>query len=377
MVTTFGGPVLERMEVWAHEVGQRRRGVGARRAVTDWFDRPLLDLDAVDLDDAPRVDYLLCQRFRYEYDGPAFDVRQRLVAVPRTRHGALHRRAHHVDVTVSERPRGPDGAASTAAATRSSTSRVAEVRRAVEFTVAALVHGDGPLGDTCAAGGRRCATRPPAGRPRSPSRRRAADAGRGAARRDGRRCGVRRGGLRGVQAGIGYGFGGDLGHDHGGGGVGHWSRGVPGLRPRDARGLPRRRRPGPLRLRAPARPARRQPRLGRGARPRRRPRPGARLDPSNGCRAGPRHLPVAVGRDYADVAPTSGRYSGGANGRLTWTKHAGVTAVAEELFANCASAEPLAQIIRVFECRRVRGVRRPHLTHCDGLTTRRGGGRLG
>ena len=58
------------------------------------------------------------------------------------------------------------------------------------------------------------------------------------------------------------------------------------------------------------------------------------LDPSNGCRAGPRHLPVAVGRDYLDVAPTSGRYSGGATGRLTCSKHAGVTAVGEELFAE-------------------------------------------
>ena len=41
------------------------------------------------------------------------------------------------------------------------------------------------------------------------------------------------------------------------------------------------------------------------------------VDPTNGCRAGRRHLPVAVGRDYADVAPTSGVYSGTARGRLT------------------------------------------------------------
>jgi transglutaminase-like putative cysteine protease len=55
------------------------------------------------------------------------------------------------------------------------------------------------------------------------------------------------------------------------------------------------------------------------------------VDPSNGCVPGPRHLPVAVGRDYVDVAPVSGRYAGTAVGHLTATKHAGVTAVAVPL----------------------------------------------
>jgi transglutaminase-like putative cysteine protease len=57
--------------------------------------------------------------------------------------------------------------------------------------------------------------------------------------------------------------------------------------------------------------------------------PGARalaFDPTNGCRVGGRHLPVAVGRDYADVAPTSGVYTGSARGHLSWTKRAGITA---------------------------------------------------
>jgi transglutaminase-like putative cysteine protease len=52
------------------------------------------------------------------------------------------------------------------------------------------------------------------------------------------------------------------------------------------------------------------------------------FDPSNGSRAGPRPLPVAVGRDYADVAPTSGWYRGRARGALTCEKRAGVSAVA-------------------------------------------------
>jgi transglutaminase-like putative cysteine protease len=51
------------------------------------------------------------------------------------------------------------------------------------------------------------------------------------------------------------------------------------------------------------------------------------LDPTNGCLAGPRHLPVAVGRDYTDVAPTSGVYGGTARGQLTCTKRVGVAAV--------------------------------------------------
>jgi transglutaminase-like putative cysteine protease len=45
------------------------------------------------------------------------------------------------------------------------------------------------------------------------------------------------------------------------------------------------------------------------------------LDPCNGCRAGVDYLTVATGRDYADVAPTSGTYLGSARGTLTATKH--------------------------------------------------------
>lgn len=36
--------------------------------------------------------------------------------------------------------------------------------------------------------------------------------------------------------------------------------------------------------------------------------------------------PLATGRDYRYVAPTSGTYSGDARGRLTATKHVGITA---------------------------------------------------
>ncbi len=44
------------------------------------------------------------------------------------------------------------------------------------------------------------------------------------------------------------------------------------------------------------------------------------FDPTNDRRTGLRYLTVAVGRDYADVAPTSGTFSGPAAGRLTTSK---------------------------------------------------------
>ncbi len=44
------------------------------------------------------------------------------------------------------------------------------------------------------------------------------------------------------------------------------------------------------------------------------------FDPTNDRRAGWTYLTVAVGRDYADVAPTHGSYCGPAGGRLSTTK---------------------------------------------------------
>jgi transglutaminase-like putative cysteine protease len=48
------------------------------------------------------------------------------------------------------------------------------------------------------------------------------------------------------------------------------------------------------------------------------------LDPTHARRTRLDYLTVAVGRDYADVSPTSGTYSGPALGRLAATKHADV-----------------------------------------------------
>jgi transglutaminase-like putative cysteine protease len=44
------------------------------------------------------------------------------------------------------------------------------------------------------------------------------------------------------------------------------------------------------------------------------------FDPCHGRRTGAGYLTVATGRDYADVPPTSGRYSGSSAGRLTTTR---------------------------------------------------------
>jgi transglutaminase-like putative cysteine protease len=44
------------------------------------------------------------------------------------------------------------------------------------------------------------------------------------------------------------------------------------------------------------------------------------FDPTHDRRAGPGYLTVAVGRDYADVAPTSGTFEGGQAGTLTASK---------------------------------------------------------
>jgi transglutaminase-like putative cysteine protease len=52
------------------------------------------------------------------------------------------------------------------------------------------------------------------------------------------------------------------------------------------------------------------------------------FDPCNGVAASSRYLTVAVGRDYRDVAPTSGSYIGTTRGHLTTTRRAVVLAAA-------------------------------------------------
>ena len=51
------------------------------------------------------------------------------------------------------------------------------------------------------------------------------------------------------------------------------------------------------------------------------------FDPTNNRHPGLSYVTVAVGRDYRDVAPTSGSYQASFSGKLTATKQAGLTAV--------------------------------------------------
>jgi len=72
------------------------------RSAKSHLDRPLVDLHGLDLDNAEAVTYVLRQSFRYDYDGPAADLRHRLVAVPRALHGSLRRRVCTVRVSTTE-----------------------------------------------------------------------------------------------------------------------------------------------------------------------------------------------------------------------------------------------------------------------------------
>lgn len=295
--------------------------------MTSWLSEPLLDLAGVDLD-AGSVTYLLHQVFRYEYDAPAYEVHQRLVALPRTRHGALHRREHHVAVSDPGGPArivphtAPDPAGNLVVSVD-----LPVVPSWVEFTLAALVERVGPVADVLEPADVLTDLRnllPTRLTSPSPAlwdlteRLRADhpdDAAFGAALNDWLRAeltfafdatsvfttaaeayALRRGVCQDYAhimitvcraAGIPARY--VSGHLLGERGGSHaWVEVLV---------------PDPAGARALA------------------------FDPTNGVRASGRHLPVAVGRDYAEVAPTSGVYSGPAEGLLTWTKRAGVTAV--------------------------------------------------
>jgi transglutaminase-like putative cysteine protease len=105
---------------------------------------PVLDHNTVDLATAASISYVLEQSFRYEYDGPVQALRQRLIVVPPARHGDQHLRAHRLEVagaTARRRVRR-DAYGNTVAWLRA--DRVAD---AIEFRFAALVErirGEGP-----------------------------------------------------------------------------------------------------------------------------------------------------------------------------------------------------------------------------------------
>ena len=284
---------------------------------------PLLDHRGLDLESADRITYRLEQGFRYDYEAPVESVRQRLVVVPPARHGDLHRRAHRVDVT---------GAAAHCRTRRDAAGNTivrvhaARVECGVEFHVTAIVErvrGDGPPTLPAAA-----LTDPRLLRPTrltAPDdrlRALAAILARGAGGLDlaERICAE-------VHTALPYEYGVTTVHTTaaqalaGGRGVcqdtAHLMLALCHLV-----GLPARYVSGHL--------------LGQGGThawvevvvPSRGAAVAVPFDPCHGRRADTGYVTVATGRDYADVAPTSGTYLGAAGGRLTTTRQVGVIAVA-------------------------------------------------
>lgn len=288
------------------------------------LDRPLLDAGELDLDAAQRVTYVLRQRLRYDYDDPAYHLDHRLVVVPRARHGSLRRRLHSVEVSVADARvcdrRDANGNLVVQV-------RVDVVPASIEFTVAAVVERTGPRVDAVlplsALSDQRLLRPTRLTIADEAIRDLAADA-RAACADDlefAERCCAQ------VRAAITYEFG-VTSHSTtaaealaGGRGVcqDHAHLALAVCR---AAGVPARYISGHL-LGDSGTHAWIEVVVADGDRAR-----AVAFDPCNGCRAGSRHLPVAAGRDYADVAPTSGRFAGAGPGRLTADKQLGVTAAA-------------------------------------------------
>lgn len=282
----------------------------------------VLDHDELDLESADRVTYRLRQSFRYDYDAPVTAVRQRLVVVPPARHGDLYRRSHRVDVTgaASNRVVQRDAAGNTVVRIHAP-----RVESSVEFSVSAIierVRGDGPPVVSSSL-----LTDP---RLLRPTRLTAADER-----------------IQALAAGIGHEKGLDLADRicaevyaaiayepgvttidttaaealAGGRGVcqdqAHLMLALCHLT-----GLPARYVSGHL--------------LGQGGThawvevlvPDGDQAVAIPFDPCHSRRGDARYVTVATGRDYADVAPTSGSYVGAPGGRLTANRQVGVIAIA-------------------------------------------------
>jgi transglutaminase-like putative cysteine protease len=271
---------------------------------------------------ADRVVYSLHQRFLYRYDGPVSDLNHRLVVVPRGRHGDQRRRRQSVTVSVAgaQVTQHRDGAGNTVTRVR-----VPLVPAQVEFVVDAVLERSGP-----AAGVLLPATALQDPRLLRPTRLTAAND----AIRDLATALAGRDGLASAEQFCGY-VHEALTYSHDttsvtttaaealaiGSGVCQDSAHLM-LALCRAAGVPARYVSGHL--------------LGEGgthawvevivADP-----AGARavaLDPCNGRPAGKDYVTVATGRDYTDVAPTSGTYTGSARGTLTATKQVAVALVA-------------------------------------------------
>lgn len=98
------------------------------------------DAVSTDLEAATRLRFVLHQSFRYRYAGPVATVDQRLVVVPPSRHGPQRRTFHRVSVV------GADGRASWSRDDFSNSVarvQVPDVAEAVEFQVDAVIERSG------------------------------------------------------------------------------------------------------------------------------------------------------------------------------------------------------------------------------------------
>ncbi len=281
---------------------------------------PVLDHRGLDLDAAGRVTYIIDQSFRYDYDAPVKSLRQRLVIVPPARHGSQYRRAHLLEVNGARARRSlhRDVHGNVVAWLRAE-----QVAHTVEFRLTAVVErvrDDGPLvlpvealhspallrptRLTAADGRLRDLAGGLAGKAGTPLERAAqiCDLVHGAITYA---CGVTSIRTTAAQALAG------------GRGVCQDSAHVM-LAVCHLVGLPARYVSGHL--------------LGQGGThawvevvvPRAHDAIAVAFDPCNGCRAGNGYVTVATGRDYSDVAPTSGSYVGTSRSRLTTDRRVGV-----------------------------------------------------
>ncbi len=285
---------------------------------------PLLEYKTLDLDGAERVTYLLQQSFRYDYPGPVQQLRQRLVVLPPERHGNQHLRSHRLDVAGARTRRHVRKDSQGNTVVRLHADRVED---AVEFRLRAVlerVTRQGPVRLPASA-----LTDP---RLLRPTRLTAPD--------DALR--ELAAGLRGpwddrlaladavcqtVHSAMTYHYGVTSVTSTaaealaGGQGVCQDSAHIM-LALCHLLALPARYVSGHL--------------LGQGGThawvevvvPRGDHAEAMPFDPCNGVPGSARYLTVATGRDYADVAPTSGSYIGAAGGELTTSRQVGVLAVA-------------------------------------------------
>lgn len=284
----------------------------------------LLDHRGLDLEAAGRVSYFLEQSFRYEYDAPVESLRQRLVVVPRPRHGNQHRRAHLLEVngTGVRRRLRRDVHGNVVAWLHA--ERVAD---AVEFRLAAIVErvrDDGPAvlpAEALRSPGLLLPTRLTAADDRLRDLARALSGTAATPVENAERiCDL-------VHSAITYEFGITSVRTTaaealaGGRGVCQDSAHVM-LALCHLVGLPARYISGHL--------------LGQGGThawvevivPRAHDAVAVPFDPCNGRRAGSDYVTIATGRDYSDVAPVSGSYIGASRNHFTTDRRVGILAAA-------------------------------------------------